>query len=47
MKQWLMQRLKRREFLILTAFSIAFAVLLIPLAKVEMSANIPDYVSHI
>lgn len=47
MKQWLMQRLKRREFLILTAFSIAFAVLLILLAKVEMSGNIPDYVSHI
>ena len=47
MKQWLMQRVKRREFLILMAFSIAFASLLLLLAKVEISGNIPDYVSHI
>lgn len=47
MKHWLMQRLKRREFLILMAFSIAFAVALILLAKVEIFGNIPDYVSHI
>ena len=42
-----MQRLKRREFLILMAFSIAFAVALFLLAKVEIFGNIPDYVSHI
>lgn len=47
MKYWLMQRLKRRDFLILMAFSAAFAVFLILLVKVEISGNIPDYVSHI
>ena len=47
MRQWMIQRLKRREFLILMAFSIIFAVLLILLAKVEMSGNIPHYGSHI
>lgn len=47
MKDRLKQRLKRREFLILMALSISFALLLILLVKVEISENIPDYVSHI
>ena len=43
----LIQRLKKREFVMLMALSAAIVVLLVFLVKVEVSENIPNYVSHI
>lgn len=41
------QRFQKREFILLGGLSVAFALLLLLLFKVELRGNIPEYVSHI